>query len=197
MGVTIYMEERTDQAWIRQLKQNDEACVADLWQMVFRFAVQAARKQRASDDMAHDAAIVAYNRIRQRGVNQYKYNCPFPGYCRVIVVNELLRLYRKQPPVTAQLSETIEEVVGQSDTIAPIDKEQVQARLQPCLDQLPKKLGQVVDLLYMKEKEPEQVAETLGIRRNYVNQLAFRARKLLKQCLEGHGFATVGDLFSL
>ena len=191
------MKERTDQEWIRQLKQDDPESVTALWEMLFHFAWQAAKQQRASTDMAHDAAIAAYNRIRQRGVTQYKFACPFPGYCRVIVVRELLRLYKKQPPITIEIDDKNEERIGQTPPPRLAKTNQIQARLQPCLEHLPQNILQVIELLYFNKNDPESVAQKLGIRRNYVNQLAHRGRKQLRHCLESQGYLTVGDVMSL
>lgn len=193
----IDMAERSDQEWIRQLKQDDPASVQALWEMIYRFAWQAAKKRQADSDMAHEAAIAAYNRIRQRGVTQYNYSGPFAGYCRVIVVRELLRLYRKNPNILVTESEHIEEIAVQSNTVPSVDLEAVQNRLKPCLDKLPTNIKEVVELLYFQGLDPEHAAKKLNIRRNYVNQLAHRARKQLRSCLEGYGYLTAGDVFSL
>ena len=191
------MKERTDQEWVRQLKQNNPDCIKALWEMLFQFADRAAKQRQAPPDMAHDAAIAAYNRIRQRGINQYKYACPFPGYCRVIVVRELLRLYRTIPPPTSEISEENVAVIGQIDPSPSIALGDVQKRLQPCIDKLPQNIRNVIELLYYKNFDPERAAQELNIRRNYVNQLAHRARKQLRNCLEGLGYLTAGDVFSL
>ncbi len=191
------MQEKTDQAWIRELKKEDPKTIQLLWEMIYRFAVQTGRQRQAPSDMAHDAAIAAYNRIRQRGISQYQFACPFPGYCRVIVVREFLRLYRKLTPEHEPITENNEERIGQEASQPHAAQDEIQKRMQPCIDKLPNNLKKVVEYLYFNNLDPEDVAEKMEIRRNYVNQLAHRARKQLKACFESLGYLTVGDILSL
>lgn len=193
----FFMEAKSDQAWIRELKQENKETIESLWKMIYKFAVQTARQRQAPNDMAHDAAIAAYNRIRQRGVNQYQFACPFPGYCRVIVVREFLRLYRDLTPEHTPIDETNEELLGEGQSNPLIEKKEVLERIQPCIEKLPNNLKRVVELIYFQNHDPEQVANKMSIQRNYVNQLAHRARQKLRQCLESLGYLTVGDVFSL
>ncbi|MCP5094059.1 MAG: sigma-70 family RNA polymerase sigma factor [Chloroflexi bacterium] len=191
------MESRTDQEWVRQLKQNDQSAIADLWEMVFQFAWRAARSRQQPEDMGRDAALAAYNRIRQRGIYQYQFSCPFPGYCRVIVVRELFRVLGKLDTHTVQISEITEETVGNSDSLPLANHAIIKQRLQPCLDHLKKNARQVIELLYFAGLDPASAADKLGINRNYVNQLAHRARNQLKHCLETRGYLTTSDVLGL
>jgi RNA polymerase sigma factor (sigma-70 family) len=191
--LTLQTNTRTDQAWIHQLKQEDAAAIADLWQMLYTFGYNLARYKGIPEDLGHDAAVAAYQRIRTRGVYQYRFQCPFAGYCRRIVVNEFWRRVQKynQLPPTELLEE---ELTVQDETVSQQLPPIVRQQLQPCLDKLPTREWQILKEMYFNELEPQAIAEKMDIERNYVNQLAFRARRKLRDCLEAYGYHSIEDL---
>ena len=188
------MKERTDQEWIRLLKQNDQRTVFDLWEMLFTYGITLARRHRRDDDVGHDAAIEAYRRVRARGVYQFRFECSFRGYCRIIVLNEVRRLMGKQALPATELNE---ETVGQITAPRPVNPGELLARLQPCLAQLTSQEREVIVLRYSEGQDPETIAGRLGISRNYVNVIAHRARRKLRQCLEERGYESAKDVLSV
>lgn len=193
----MVMEERTDQQWIRELKRGDEAAVQALWEMVFRFAVQATRKYRQNQDMGRDGAVAAYHRIRERGVFQYKFACPFPGYCRQIVVREVLRRIPKDDPYVVDIGTVYSTAVAYRDPVPRADAETVQERLAACLAGLNGREREIIEHLYYEEQTPEETAEALKLSRNNTNVIAYRARRKLLACLEGKGFESAEDVLRL
>jgi RNA polymerase sigma factor (sigma-70 family) len=191
------MVERTDQEWTRLLKQNDLQAVHDLWELLHSFAIAATRHYRQDEDVGNDAAVAAYTRIRQKGVYQYGFACPFPGYCRQIVVNELLRLMKQSPPPADDIDEETDQFVGEEDSPSQADRDTVQSRLQECLEQLGNRAREVINLLYYEGLTPEKAAEHLGILRNNLNVIAYRAREGLRDCLRAKGFETAAEALSL
>jgi RNA polymerase sigma factor (sigma-70 family) len=190
--VTITMKELTDQEWIRRLKQDDPEARRALWKMLFTYAHNLARRRRLDDDIARDAATAAYERIRKRGVYQFRFECPFRGYCQRIVSNEMNRLLGRRPPPTVELNE---EIVGEQDVPPPpANPKKVWALLQPCMDRLRSRERQVIELLYREGQSPGVVAERLGISRNNVNQIAYRARQKLLRCLKERGYHSSTDV---
>ncbi len=190
--MTLRTDTRTDQAWIHQLKQEEAAAVADLWQMLYIFGYNLARYKGQPEDLGHDAAVAAYQRIRARGIYQYRFQCAFAGYCRRIVVNEFWRQvqqYSQLPP-----TELLEEEWADQDETAFQQLPQTIQQLRPCLDKLPTREWQILEEMYFNQLEPQAIAEKMGLERNYVNQLAFRARRKLRDCLEAFGYHSIDDL---
>lgn len=189
--MTAQTNIRTDQAWIRQLKQEDTAAIRDLWEMLYTFGYNLARYKGQPVDLGYDAAVAAYQRLRTRGIYQYRFQCPFAGYCRRIVVNEFWRRLQKQAPPTEMFSE---ESAPPAETSTPGAWQHVLDEIQPCIDKLPAREWQILYDLYFHQLTPQMIAERLDIERNHVNQLAFRARHKLRDCLRSHGFHSVDDL---
>jgi len=187
------MEERTDQEWTRLLKQDDPQAIHDLWKSLFMYGTIAESRYCPTDEVGRDAAVEAYRRIMTRGIYQFRYEGSFLGFCRVIVIHELLRLLRKRGR-QLQTEELIEDLHGEIDKRLPTDPRQVRERLQPCLDQLTPREREVIDLRYFKDHDPAATADLLGITRNYVNVIAHRARLKLQDCLKDQGYLSPADL---
>jgi RNA polymerase sigma factor (sigma-70 family) len=160
--------------------------------MLFTYAHNLALRRHQGDDVARDAATAAYERIRSRGVYQFRFECPFRGYCLKIVSNEMYRLQGKRRLLTVELNE---EIVGAQDVpLPPANPKDIRALLQPCLDRLNSRDQKAIELLYYEGQNPEAVAERLGTSRNNVNQIAYRARRKLLQCLEERGYHSSTDI---
>ncbi len=191
--------ERSDQQWIRLLKKDDPEAVRDLWILLFRKSVIIAKRYRQSEDVGRDAAIEAYQRIRTRGVHQFRFNCPFPSFCRLVLVREvyrLIRLHEQALPTTKYDEETASETASEMEHHAPVGVAgALRAKLAPCLDQLKGRDREIIELRYFAEQDPDTIAARLGLVRNNVNQITYRARQALRQCLEQHGYQMAADLW--
>lgn len=190
------MTNRTDQHWIRELKQNDEAAITDLWQQLFVWAETLAQRKGQGADVGRDGAVAAYRRIMQRGIYQYSFQGPFLGFCRRIVVNEVYRRMTPEPTLT-NIDDPTLTLPSVTDTEPKAEPATVFARLQPCLDALKSRERELLTLLYFDEKAPQLVAEMVGISRTHVNVIACRVRTKLKDCLSELGYASSADLLSL
>jgi RNA polymerase sigma factor (sigma-70 family) len=192
------MIERDDREWVRLLKQDDSQAIQDLWELLFTYAAGLEGRYRTLDnaaDLAREAAIGAYERIRARGIHQFRFECPFRGYCKVILARQLIDLVKrqaKQQPPLAELD--IAEMIPARSERPPTDPAEIHTRIKPCLDRLSPREYDVISLLYFKDNSPQAVAERLGILRNNVNVIAWRARRKLLRCLKGLGYHTAADV---
>jgi RNA polymerase sigma factor (sigma-70 family) len=186
------IQDRSDQEWIRALKARDPEAVEDLWALLFNYGSYYAYHYGVSEDVGRDGAVAAYQRILKRGLQQYAFRCTFKGYCRVIAANEVRRLLDPQEKDPVELNE---EIVGNEPPSLPrASSSSVLRRLQPCFEQLKAQEEKVITLRYFQEANPDQVARHLGITRNYVNVIAYRARRKLRDCLKRRGYKTVADV---
>jgi len=186
------IQARSDQEWIRALKAREPEALKDLWALLFNYGSYYAYHYGVSEDVGRDAAVEAYQRVLKRGLQQYAFRCTFRGYCRVIVVNEVRRLLNPQEKDPVELDE---EVVGnEAPSLPRASRSEVLQRLEPCLEQLKAQEEKVITLRYFQEVDPDRVASHLGITRNYVNVIAYRARRKLRDCLKRRGYKTVTDV---
>jgi RNA polymerase sigma factor (sigma-70 family) len=188
---------RTDYEWINGLKQIDEETIEDLWGIVFVYGTTVARRYDQGDDLGHDAAIAAFLRIKNKGIYQYKFDCPFLAYCRHIVVNEVKRCLKKLPEPSVELLDEIHEDEEEDLERLQIADNHVRARLAPCLELLSQRKRELIDKRYFEDALPQSIAENFGITRNNVNRTMHGARQKLRECLEQRGFFTTGDVLGL
>ena len=193
------MNKYSDVEWIQQLKQDTPEAKNELWMGLFKRAIAYARFRQIDNDLARDAAVEAYLRIMNKGIYQFRFQSPFCGYCRRILVNEINRSLKRagRQPFTEEFGDGPENDLGVEDEAPPAPWEEIQKRIQKCIDNLPTQLREVINMLYFKGLGPEQTADELGITRNYVNVLAHRGRINLRICFKNSGFDTEGDLLSL
>jgi RNA polymerase sigma factor (sigma-70 family) len=192
------VSNRTDSEWIRQIKLNDAQTLSDLWQLLFTWGWNLARRSGQNEenkDVGRDAAVAAFIRICKPGVNQFSFRCPFEGYCRRILVNEVNRRLLKVKPEVSPLpddddarSAVLEQVEPQADTAE---------RLRPCLEALKQEEYLIVQRFYLQGVRPEVIGEELNKSRNNINQIAHRARTKLRNCLEERGYYSAQDVLSM
>ncbi|MCA9950032.1 MAG: sigma-70 family RNA polymerase sigma factor [Anaerolineales bacterium] len=195
-------EEKSDQALIRAIKQDDAEACEIVWEWVYTLA--NSRKYQESDrtrDAAKDAAVAAYRRIVTRGVYKFAYKSPFKWYCAKIFVNEANRALKRKglQIVDVDITEGVTVIDENQDVEdqATAVSQQIQKRLEPCLQALPLREREIIELLYLEDKSPAVAAEIFKISRNNINVIAHRARKKLQHCLQLAGFATAAEVSSL
>jgi RNA polymerase sigma factor (sigma-70 family) len=190
------VSERSDQEWVRLIKLEDTRCITDLWRLLFTWALAITKRYNVEEDLGRDGAVAAFWRIKERGVYQYRFQGPFLGFCRRILVNEVHRLMHPSPAMV-----DVDDPQLNLPTPPPpeqtADAQIIQARLQPCMEQLSARESEILSLLYMRDMTPQGVADQLSIARNHANVIAFRARSKLRDCLEQRGYASSEDLLSL
>jgi RNA polymerase sigma factor (sigma-70 family) len=190
------MNQRSDEEWIRLLKQDNPQAVHDLWILLYTYAVNAKRRYHTDDDATQTAVLEAYTRIRTRGVYQFRFDCPFPAYCRVILIRELLRLLKERASnnIENELDEEKLDPADQQVEAPPPSRPVQRALLQPCLDQLTSREREIIQRRYFERQDPQTVADHLGLSRNNLNVITHRARLKLKVCLESRGYRSSTDL---
>ncbi len=186
------MQERTDQEWVRLLKQDDPQAVSDLWEWLYIRGLNLARRYRQEPDIGSEATIAAYLRIQRRGVYQFKFDCPFLGYCHVILVREVLRLINKSKKKRSEIE--LDDEVLKDEPVEVVDRGAIWRRLQPCMKPLLSRQRKVLILRYLQKYTPQSVADQLGITRNHVNQIAHTARRKLHDCLQRRGYQSIDDM---
>jgi len=187
------MTNRSDQEWVRLLKQEDREATHELWVLMWTYGLNIARRycngdEMRAQDVGHEAAEKAFMRVKTRGVFQFRFGGSFQGYCRRIAVNEVYRLLKRDGKRHEDVPDNL------PDRSISVNQPEIRELLQPCLDQLRAREREVIERLYFRELTPQETAEELGIQRNYVDVIAHRARKKLKLCMQGRGFGRYSDV---
>ena len=190
------MKGHSDQEWVRLLKQEESQATAELWQLLFDYGETIARRSCRGDqmwaqDVAREAALRSFMRIKKRGLYQFNFRGPFRGYCRIIVVNEVNRLVKRQ---LKRQTDELPAVLPDESIPSTRKQQEILIALQPCLDKLSSREKEVIVRLYLQQMRPQEVADDFAIRRDYVDTIAFRGRRKLKNCMNERGFENLGDV---
>jgi RNA polymerase sigma factor (sigma-70 family) len=187
--------ERSDEEWLRLLKQDDLQAGHDLWLALYTYGLNAKYRFQIDDDVVHEALLEAYRRIRIRGIYQFRFACPFLAYCRVILIREIQRLLKKR--ASAQIETELDEEeldLPNDEEATPADPAKLRALLQPCLNQFTSREREIIDGRYFEGQDPQVIADRLGLSRNNVNVIIHRVRQKLRKCLEDSGYREFADV---
>lgn len=132
-------------------------------------------------DLTQDAFVVAYKKM-----DDFDPSRSIAAWLRGIVKNLARNALRKASRSRLFLMEGHEI----EETFAAIDErddggnwEEHVGALQQCLEKLPPRQRQAVDLFYLSEKPARDVAGVLGVLEKTVFQFLWQARKSLRQCM--------------
>jgi RNA polymerase sigma factor (sigma-70 family) len=201
----------TDVEWVHLLKHEppDPTALTCAWQDICRFCYDQMASYRLDGQPALDAAHETLRRLL-RSLHQpdgFRFECSLRSFWRTIAARCVKTIVTKEMKRQHQqvLISTLGEVepsIGDSFTDLSAGQELILRRLQPCLDELPKRQRDVINLRYLTrdehgdfvENSPETVATLLGIARTAVNMAASHAREALRRCLEARGYRTAGEI---
>lgn len=193
------MAGHNDHEWVRGIKQKDPAILDDLWEFVYLRCLSLARRQGEDEQCATDVAEAAYDRITRK-VDQYAFQCPFPGWCNRIIANEMNRwLVRNQRYLKRHILSNFEddEMIGNASMeTMKANSDTLRSRITSCLDELSERSRSIVMSLYFDWLSPEEVAIQNGLERGNINVIALRARRALLDCLQRHGFTSLDAVLS-
>lgn len=189
-------ELHEDEEWVRELQAGTPQMKDDLWGVLYCRAATIARFRQTDIDQKHDAAVAAYLRLMNRGIYKFNFHGSFCGYVRVILINEIYRRFPApdQEPVELPGDDDNgdDESIGKPDpAIDKIQEREWLAALEDCLGELQGEnslLYAVIQLYYFQRLNVREIAGRLGKKENNINQLLWRGRLALQDCLIDNGF---------
>ena len=131
---------------------------------------------------AEDAVQETFMKIADSLKNLIQIPCnEMPSYIVIICRNTSLNLY-KQKRKRSERNVRFDEWITAEDIISVCDDK---AALKQALQKLPQEYKDVIYLFDLMEFSAKETAEQLGMTEVNVRQMAFRARKILKDILTG------------
>lgn len=186
------METRTDQEWIRQIKQNNSQAIADLWEMLYSCGLAITRRWNLDEDLGYQAAIQTYQRLMKYGIQQFNFHSQFKSYCWRILTNEVWRQIRRDQPAEISIEADPESTEIAQDE--PPAGEHILHLLQPCIEKLARRDWGICRKFYLEGLLPQEIAGQTGITQNNVNVILHRTRSQLLKCLQQRGYHSAADV---
>jgi RNA polymerase sigma-70 factor (ECF subfamily) len=152
--------------------------------------IRLCRRMLASETAATDAAQEVFLRAR-RGYDSYDPRRPFRRWLLGVASHHCIdQLRRRNREARLFAAEDLDPADLQGPGASPLhlalDAEQ-RARVVAALDTLPHRYRLPLVLRYFEELDYEAIADVLGVSRNQVGTLLFRAKRLLRRSLEPGG----------
>ena len=132
------------------------------------------------DDLAQDAYLAFFRDQKKmpEGMDPYRW---LKGISRNICLNHF-RAYRKHQAKTRTAIAAILSQAGMQPDIGP--QEDMQQRLQWCLEKMPEKSRKIITLRYERDLISEKISRLVNMTPAAVRKALFRIRDALRKCME-------------
>lgn len=132
-----------------------------------------------AEDLLQETARVVAERF-----DDYDPDRPFVAWAIGIAKNLILKSYRQHANDRHIFSsETMEHIASAFDRIQP-ELTPLREALRMCIDHVQGKSRQVLELRYIREMKPANIAERMGMNTNNVHVILHRIRKALSHCIQ-------------
>jgi RNA polymerase sigma-70 factor, ECF subfamily len=162
-----------------QARRGDQAAIETLFDALsarFRyFARQRLHNREDAEEVVQEALQVIYEKYRS-----IEYEKSFAAWAYKVLMFKIMTYSRTQRRRDDKLEVAIAEAVTHEDDVS------LEARLLECLRKLhavDSRNARILNLHYQGFTVPE-ICERLGLTRNNLYSVLFRARAMLKRCLE-------------
>jgi len=178
------MTEPTTQPGGLSGRQVFEILVREHADMLMAYLRSLVRSPDAAEDLFQETLLIAWRRL-----GDFDHSRPFGPWLRGIASNLVLNHRRKSArAVLCCEPEVLEAIDRHFDEIPRMAGDSFRDRVQVlagCLDRLPDKLREVVDMTYARGMLLRQVAEALGAGEEAIKKRIQRAREALLECFRG------------
>jgi RNA polymerase sigma factor (sigma-70 family) len=178
VGWEMAIDERTDQELVEACLDGNRVAFSELvsrhQDSVFGLAVGMTRNREDATDMAQEAFIRAYGKLKQ-----YNPEYPFRAWILRICANNTKNLFRKRMRRRRAEEKHLKQVAVEQDGVVPDFH-----TLDAALAQLAPKLGVPLRLKHMEGMSYDEISEILGVGVSAAKMRVMRARKQLLEILK-------------
>src|SRR5271154_4252778 len=150
---------------------------------IFRFC----RRALPSREDAEDATTEVFMKVRQK-IGQYDSTRPFTAWLYKVAANHCWDLLRRRRIRQDLETEDVEEMPLEHPDPSQLNlllDAQSSKEMRDALKKLPARARMALVLRYYTDMSYDEIAETLGVRRNFVGVVLLRARHQLREALTG------------
>lgn len=177
----------SEELYIIRAQAGDSACFGHLYDryiaQIHRFIALKVGTRQEAEDLTHEVFVSAWQKLPNYKPQGY----PFSSWLYRIARNRVIDYYRtKKPQVSIDEQIAIDEAgLGiEGDTSDEFDKGLSMASIQRALAQLSGDQREVMQLRFLDDLSPAEIAQVMGKREGAVRILQHRAIQKLKTILE-------------
>jgi len=178
---------------IAQARAGDAEAWGDLYRQfapaIFRFC----RRAMPTREDAEDATMDIFVKVRQK-LSQYDAGRPFTAWLYTVAANHCWDLLRRRKLRQDRETGEIENLPLEHPDPGQLEQliqRRTSQEVRRALDKLPARARMALVLRYYADMSYDDIAATLGVRRNFVGVVLLRARHQLRESLERPGGASL------
>ena len=175
---------------IERARGHDAEALGEIYRRYVRRVFGLCRYMLDSQESAEDATSEVFLKL-QRSIESYDGSIPFPRWLLRVAGNQCIDALRRrqrgrQVIVEVEDATVIEAPSSERSPLGAVISTEQRAQVRDTIARLPENYRVPLVLRYYGELSYEEIAQQLGLQRNYVAGLIFRAKQDLRRKL-GHG----------
>ena len=185
-GETRPMEGLDLESVIERARGHDAEAQGEIYHRYVRRVFGLCRYMLDSRESAEDTTSEVFVKL-QRSVESYDGSIPFPRWLLRVAGNQcidLLRRRRRGRQVMAEVEDgaaVIEVASSEPSPLRAVISTEERAHVRDTIARLPQNYRVPLVLRYYGELSYDEIAQQLGLKRNYVAALIFRAKQELRR----------------
>jgi RNA polymerase sigma-70 factor (ECF subfamily) len=190
-GETRQMEGQDLESVIARARGHDAEAQGEIYRRYVRRVFGLCRYMLDSRESAEDATSEVFLKL-QRAIETYDGSIPFPRWLLRVAGNQCIDVLRRQQrgrQVIVDVDDgapVIEAVSSEPLPLGAVISKEERANVRDTIARLPENYRVPLVLRYYGELSYDEIAQQLGLERNYVAALIFRAKRELRRKL-AHG----------
>jgi RNA polymerase sigma-70 factor, ECF subfamily len=189
-GSDKHMEGLDLETVIERARGHDAEALGDLYRRFVRRVFGLCRYMLGSRESAEDATSEVFLKL-QRSIESYDGSIPFPKWLLRVAGNhciDSLRRRRRGLKVFVEVEDAtaIDAPISEPSPLGAVISTEERTHVRDAVARLPQNYRVPLVLRYYSELSYDEIAQQLGLQRNYVAALIFRAKQELRRKLT-HG----------
>jgi len=191
-GKATQMEGPDLESVIQRAQGHDAEALGEIYRLYARRIFGLCRYMLDSRESAEDATSEVFLKL-QRSIETYNRSIPFPKWLLRVAGNhciDALRRRKRGRQVIVEAEEGVEVIDAVSSEPSPLSailSTEERAQVRDAIARLTENYRVPLVLRYYGELSYDEIAQQLGLRRNYVAALIFRAKQELRRRLGDRG----------
>src|ERR1700720_186301 len=187
-GDVRQMEEQDLESVIERAQGHDAEALGEIHRRYVRRVFGLCRYMLDSRESAEDATSEVFLKL-QRSINSYNGSIPFPRWLLRVAGNQcidVLRRRRRGQQVMVEVEDgaaVIEATSAEPSPLGTVIRMEERVQLQAAIARLPENYRVPLVLRYYTELSYDEIGQQLGVPRNHVGTLIFRAKQELRRKL--------------
>lgn len=172
---------------IERARGHDNEALGELYRRYGRRVFGLCRYMLKLPESAEDATSEVFLKL-QRSIETYDGSIPFPKWLLRVAGNQcidILRRQRRHQQVIVEIEDgaTVEAPSVEVSPLSAVMSKEERAVVRDAIEHLPENYRLPLVLRYYSELSYHEIAQQLGLQRNYVAALIFRAKQELRRKL--------------